>query len=230
MVAVSVWVAVACAAAACGRSSTRAVETHGAPDAAPKAARVRVVPPGDAPADLEKSRVTLAVIKDKDVAAPVVARLALRDGSVSLGAPGGSARLLVDIDTFDSAMPIRNERVRNIFFESTGLGWDVAEVVVPSIGAGVLTTLKEKRRLEGATLEGTLKVHGKTVKVTMVVDASYGDDGRLTVKTAKPAEVRISELGLTDNLHRLSSICMHDSIDDVVKVEAAVEFAPPAGR
>jgi len=215
--------------AACSRSSSHPIETHG-PEAGPhKAARIRAVAPGDAPADIEKSRVTLAMVKDRDIANPVIGRLLLRDGALSLASSAaGSAKLVMDLDTFESTIPIRNERVRNIFFETSGLGWDTAELVVPAIGVDVVKALGDKRHVEGVALDGTLKVHGRTVKVTMRVDARYGEDGRLFVKTTAPVEVKVSDLGLTDNLHRLSQICMHDSIDDVVKIEAALEFTPPA--
>ena len=58
----------------------------------------------------------------------------------------------------------------------------------------------------------------------MVVDASYGSDGALTIKTSAPFDLKISDLGLADNLRRLSALCMHDSIDDIVKVEVSLRF------
>ncbi len=58
----------------------------------------------------------------------------------------------------------------------------------------------------------------------LVVDAGYGDNGRLWVKTTSPAQVKISDFDLTDNLRHLSAICMHDSIDDIVEVTVALEF------
>jgi YceI-like domain len=214
-------------ASSCSRSSFHPTETYGPEAAAPKAAHIRSVAPGDAPADLDKSRVVISVIKDRDTANPVIARFSLRDGAVSLGSPG-SAKLSVDLDTVESSIPVRNERLRNIFFETSALGWDTAEIAVPALGAEVVRALGDKRRVDATKLQGTLKVHGHTAPITMLVEARYADDGRLSVRTTAPVEVKISDLGLTDNLHRLSSICMHDSIDDLVKVDVALEFAPPA--
>ena len=214
--------------AGCSRSSGGA-SPSGKPDAqAPsKAAHVQRVAPGDAPADLAKSRITLSVIKDKDQTSPVLGKLSLSDGAVALSASPPSARLSIDVDSLDTGIPIRNERVRNLFFETSGVGWDTAELAIPSLGPDLVATLKAKRHVEQATLAGSLKVHGKTAKVTLVVDATYAEDGRLSVKTSAPAEVHISDFGLNDNLRRLSSVCMHDSIDDLVKVEVSLEFAPP---
>ena len=81
--------------------------------------------------------------------------------------------------------------------------------------------------MDQAKLDATLRVHGRTVMTVLTVDASYSEDGRLTVKTSTPAQIKISDFTLSDNLHRLSSICMHDSIDDLVLVEATLQFAPP---
>jgi hypothetical protein len=153
-----------------------------------------------------------------------VGTLSLRDGAVSLDATPPSARLSIDLDSFDSGIPLRNERVRNIFFETSAIGWESAELGIPSIPGDVVTALRTKRLASHATLGATLRVHGHASPVTLTVDAGYADDGRLWVKTTSPAQVKISELGLTDNLHRLSAICMHDSIDDVVTVTVDLQF------
>jgi hypothetical protein len=212
-------------ATGCGKKPTEvAPPDAGAP---PKAAKLRVVAPGDAPADLKQSYVQLSIIKDKDVKNPVVGRMLLDDGAVALSSPTPSAHLLVDIDTLDTGVPIRNERVRNIFFETSNVGWDTVDVTIPVLPAAVVTALQGQRHVEQAKLDATLKVHGRKVMTVLTVDASYSDDGRLTVKTSTPAQVKISDFGLGDNLRRLSSICMHDSIDDVVNVEVLLQFIPP---
>jgi hypothetical protein len=197
-------------------------------DAAPpaKEARARTLAPGEIPADLAASRVRISVIKDRDLTSPVAATLKLRDGAVTLAAPG-KGQLSVDLDSIDSAVPIRNERLRNIFFETSGLGWDSAEVVVSAVPDAALAALAKDRRVANLSLAGTLSVHGRTAALAMTVDAAYTPDGRLTVTTTTPALVKISDLGLTDNLRRLSAICMHDSIDDVVRVDASLSFSPP---
>jgi hypothetical protein len=196
-------------------------------DAGQTAKPVRVRPParpGETLADLTKSKVTLTTIKDKDTVSPVVANVSLRDGAVTLG-ESPSARLTLDLDTFDSAIPLRNQRVRLVFFETTAVGWDVIEIVVAKIPDAVVAALKDKKSASGAKLDAIVEVHGKKVSVPLTVDASYVGD-RLVVKSTAPIEVRISDSALGDNLRRLSALCMHDSIDDVVKVDATIEFGP----
>jgi hypothetical protein len=212
------------AVVACGRPE-RAAPPPDARAPAPAATTTpRPLAAGETPADAARSRVTLTIIKDRDTVSPVVATVTLRDGAIALDASPPTARLAFDLDTFDTAIPMRNERVRNLFFETSGLGWNEAEIVVAPLPAAVVASLRKDRRVAGAALDGALRVHGRTAKIVMTVDAEYGADGRLRVKSAAPVLVRISDLGLTPNLRRLSAICMHDSIDDVVKVDASIEF------
>jgi len=210
--------------AACDSPTRASGHDAGRPPPPVASAPARVTAPGESPADLEKSRITLSVIKDKDVTSPVVATLKLRDGAVSLDAPTPSARLSIDLNSFDSLIPIRNERVRGIFFETSAIGWETAELAIPAIPADVIATLKTKHQALHVKLDSTLKIHGKTAAVPLLVDVSSPSEGHLSVTTSGPIQVKVSDYGLTANLHRLSSICMHDSIDDIVNVTVALEF------
>lgn len=190
----------------------------------PPAATVHVRPPaapGELPADLTKSKITLSIIKDRDTKSPVVATVLLRDGAVALGP--GTARLTIDLDTFDSGIPLRNERVRGIVFETSGVGWDTAELTVQKIPDDVLASIREKK-LVRTKLDAAMKIHGHTANLVLPVEASLRPDGALWVKTTEPLAVKTSDFDLVGNVKRLSQICMHDSIDDVVNVEVSLEF------
>lgn len=181
--------------------------------------------PGETLADIDKSKVSLAIIKDRDEANPVTATMFLRDGAIALDGPSGStARLSIDVLSFDSTIPIRNERVKKFFFETSGVGWDTIELVIPKIPDEVVKSLKDTKGVTKAKLLADVKLHGKSKQLELVVDAGYRPDGSLWVKSSGPFQAKASDFGLTENLQRLSSICMHDSIDDAVKVEVALEF------
>jgi hypothetical protein len=207
------------ACTSCRSSSSR---SDAAPEAAAKAVRPRVTVPGETPLDVARSKLSLVVVKDR--VSPVAATLSLRDGAIALDASPPTARLSIDLDTFDSGIGIRNERVRNIFFETSAIGWESGELVVP-LPKESIDQLRKDHQVH-ADLAGSLKIHGQTAKVAMTVDAGYAPDGRLWVKSSPPVSLKISDFGLTDNLRRLSAICMHDSIDDMVTVDASLEFSP----
>ena len=201
-------------------SSDGAVD--GAADARPKIVRPRVIGSGELPLDIAQSKLHLVIVKDH--VTPVPATLSMRDGALALDAAQPKAHLSVDLDTFDSEIAIRNERVRNILFETSAIGWESAELAF-ELPPDLVAKLRSDKKISGAKLEGSLKVHGTTSKLPVTVDAGY-DGAKVWVKSAGPVEVKVSDLGLTDNLHRLNAICMHDGIDDVVKVDVSLVFQP----
>ena len=195
------------------------------PAASARAKLDRTALAGERLADVDRSKITVSMVKDKDFAAPVTATLGLRDGRLALDAAGGpSAKLSVDLMAFDSGIPLRNERVQKILFETSGVGWDTAELTIAKLPDDAVAALREKGKALHVTVDGELKMHGKTSKVSAAVDATTAPDGSISVRSSAPFEVKVSELGLTDNLKRLSSLCMHDSIEDAVKVELALVF------
>ncbi len=202
-------------------ASCRSSSSAGGVDAGskPKIVRPRVTAPNEVPLDIVKSKLTLTMVKDR--VSPVNATLTMRDGALALD--GATARLSVDLDTFDSDIAIRNERVRNLFFETSAIGWESADLSF-ALPSEVVAKLRADKRVSHVPLEGTLKVHGGTSKLPVIVDA--GDEGgKIWVKSSSPIVVKISDLGLGDNLRRLNAICMHDSIDDIVKVDVSLEFS-----
>lgn len=223
-VALGLCLVVAAFAPACSRGDKDARADAGTfPKAAAKAPPARVANSGEVLADLQKSSIRLTVIKDHDTATPVVGTMSLRDGVLSLSDPGLSfARFSFDLGTFESGIPMRNDRVKLFFFEISAK--DTAELVVRPLPEAALIGLRDKKPVVHATLEGELTLHGRTAKVPLPVDAGIDARGVLWIKTSKPAEVKISDFGLTENAKRLMSICMHDSIDDIVRVEASLEF------
>jgi len=212
---------------ACSRSSGPSTPDASATTAAApkKPPRPRPTPAaGETPADVKASKIVLTTIKDRDTTSPVMITIPLFDGAATLSGTG-SARLVFDLDTIETGIPLRNERVRLVFFETTSVGWDTIEIAVPQIPAPVLAAIKDKRKATVVKLDAKVKLHGKESAVPLVVDVTREGE-RVIVKSAAPIEVKISELGLTDNLRRLSALCMHDSIDDVVKIDATIELAP----
>ncbi len=190
----------------------------------PRIVAARTPAAGELLADLHSSKVSVSMVKDRMVKLPVTATMLLRDGRVILDGPSPSARLSIDLTTFDSSVPLRNERVKQHFFETNNRNWETVELSIPALPPAALATLRETRRARQVKLEGELSLHGVKKKIDLVVDAAYGPDGTLTVTSAAPFEVNVADYGLVDNLRRLSLLCKHDSIDEIVKVEVLLEL------
>jgi polyisoprenoid-binding protein YceI len=212
-----------CLAAACGKKE-RPAAAQDADPVSPKKPRP-AASPGESPVDLVESKISLAVVKDHNANGPVVVTVLLRDGAISFGA--GTARLSIDLDSIDSGVPLRNERLRGVLLETGGPGWDTAELRITSIPESALVALREKRGVGGVKIDGELALHGVTAKVPFIANVSFGTGGVLLVKSAAPVELKISDYGLGENLKKLITLCKHESIDDVVKVDFSLEFTPP---
>ena len=110
--------------------------------------RVRVRPEGglELLADLGSSRVSVAVIKDRNSKLPVNGTMLLRDGRVTLDGPSPSAQLSIDLTTLETDIPTRNERVKKLFFETNNRSWETIELAVPTLPPAALAALRDKRR------------------------------------------------------------------------------------
>jgi hypothetical protein len=199
----------------------------GAPDAGRRA--VTSFPAGavEHRVDTTASTVTISVAGGLDPGSVVSGTFSLRGGALTLSnASLPAAKFFVDLTSFDSHLPVRNERVKQVFFETTGSGGDSAEITIERLPEEALAKLKARKLVAGARTEATLTVHGRTTKVALTVDAGFNERGVLWVKTSAPAPVNITELGMGENKKRLMATCQHEHIDDVVKVEASLELTP----
>jgi hypothetical protein len=213
--------------AACHGKGERGTPDAGRTTSAPqRVVAARIPQAGELLADLSTSKISASMIKDRNVAVPVTATMLLRDGRVTLDGPQPSARLSIDMTTFDSALPLRNERVKQFFFETNNRNYETVELSIPVLPPEALRSLREARKALHVKLDGELTFHGAKKKIELVVDASYDASGTLVVKSAGPIDVNVSDYGLLDNLRRLSLLCKHESIDEIVKAEVTIEFPP----
>ncbi|MFO0757708.1 MAG: YceI family protein [Byssovorax sp.] len=222
----AVLIALLIAGAACTSRGGNEAPDAGRADAAPppRIIPARVSAPGELLADVDSSKISLSIVKDGNTKFPVTAVVLLRDGRVTLGGPAPSARLSIDLTTFDSSMPLRNERVKQFFFETNNKNMETAELVIPSLPADAVAALQSARRASHVKLDGELTLHGQKKPIALVVDAAYEPGGTLVIRSSAPIDLNVNDYGMIDNLRRLSLICKHDSIEEIIKVEATIEL------
>jgi polyisoprenoid-binding protein YceI len=177
--------------------------------------------------DTAVSKVSLQVSGGLDKEASVSADFTLRGGMLALSnAAVPAARFLVDLSSFDSRLPIRNERVKQVFFETATPVGESVEIVVPRLPPDAIEKLKARKLVAATPVEAELTLHGRTSKITLTIDAGYSDRGALWIKTATPVLLNIADLGMTESKKKLMAVCQHERIDDVVKIDVAIELVP----
>lgn len=166
-------------------------------------------------------------IARKDGKVPVTGSLNLTAGSLDFAAGAKpAATLTVDLESYDSGLPLRNERVRHLFFNSDQP--DLAKATFSSDGIAVedVQKLRAEQKLAGVAVSGTLSFHGESHKMQTTLDIAYTGDARLSVKTSTPIAFKISDWQLADNLKAMMMACGHLSVDDIVSLDITAEFSP----
>jgi polyisoprenoid-binding protein YceI len=136
----------------------------------------------------------------------------------SIGDDGG-AQVVIDLDSVETLVPIRNQRMRELFFEtvrfpSATLSAQVPEEVL-KIAAG------ESVR---ASVELTLSLHGKEKTYTADMLVSHDADGSLQVSTREPLVVAAGDFGLAEGVNTLREVAGLNAISSAVPVSAHLVF------
>ena len=132
----------------------------------------------------------------------------------------GNAEVTISLGTVDTAIEIRNERMRDIVFEvasyplaSVSLMTDVS--MLKSLAAGESMSM---------AYEATVDLHGATQVVTLDVLVSGLKEGGLLVTLARPLIIHAAAFGLADSVEQLREIAGLPSINNNVVVDFTLQF------
>ena len=132
----------------------------------------------------------------------------------------GNATLSIDLNTVDTAIEIRDERMRSMLFETeqfptATLAATIDMAVVSRLAAGDTADL---------TTEGQLMVHGTTSSITFDITVSRLTDDRILVASRKPVIVNASQVGLLAGVEKLREVAGLPSISPAVPVSFVLAF------
>ena len=126
----------------------------------------------------------------------------------------GSARLEIELASVDTMIPIRDDRMRSMLFETELFPTATVDVRVEqaalddlSIGEGT-----------PASIEGSLTLRGRTSPVTASVVALLLDEDTLLVTTLQPILLNADALGLAPGLEKLREVAGLPGISMAVPV------------
>ena len=138
-------------------------------------------------------------------------------GSVS---DAGEAQVTIDLDSVDTAIEIRDERMRTVLFETEKFPTATLTANVDS---------KQIERLEVGELEtvqvsGELALHGQSGAITLDATIARLDKDRLVVSSTKPVIVSASQFGLAQGIEKLRELAGLPSIASAVPVNFVLAF------
>ena len=135
-------------------------------------------------------------------------------------APDGTAALEIDLSTVDTGVDIRNERMRDLFFE-------VAEFPTASVTASIDPSAFDTLAVGESTvqpLKATLTVKGVEAPVETRVSVTRTAENRVLATSTEPVIVYADALQLSDGLAQLQEIAGLPSITPAVPVTFSIAF------
>jgi hypothetical protein len=133
----------------------------------------------------------------------------------------GAAQVIIDLDSVETLVPIRNQRMRELFFETIRFPAATLDAEVPESLMNL--PVGESRN---TSIELNVDLHGKRASYTAAVLVTRIADGSLQVVLGKPILVKAADFGLEGGIEVLREIAGLSSISTAVPVSAQLVFSP----
>ncbi|HYN78917.1 MAG TPA: YceI family protein [Lamprocystis sp. (in: g-proteobacteria)] len=135
-------------------------------------------------------------------------------------APDGQANVSLMLDSVETLIPIRNERMREFLFQTTDykeavLSAKIDPALIKAMPTGAISTI---------TAEGTLSLHGQTQPMTLLVQVAKVSDNTVMVASAKPVVIDAAKFGMTEGVEKLREIAGLAAISNAVPVSFVLTF------
>lgn len=165
--------------------------------------------------DSERSHLAFISIKAKDVGE--IHTFQEMSGTVSAD---GEVAVSMMLDSVETLIPIRNERMREFLFETTNykeavLSAKLDPAVIKDMAVGDIAQI---------TAEGNLSLHGAVQPMTIVMQAAKLADDTVMVASTKPLIVDAAKFGMDSGVEKLREIAGLPSISNAVPVSFVMTF------
>ncbi|MEL6257940.1 MAG: YceI family protein [Pseudomonadota bacterium] len=163
--------------------------------------------------DGETSRVSFVSVKASEIAE--VHYFSGLSGEVS---DSGAARIAIDLNSVETAILIRNDRMREILFETETFPEAVVSADLDLTDFDSLA-IGDRSQFE---LSATISLHGQDADITPDVYVTRASDDRVVVETVDPIIVYAYDFGLESGLAQLQELANLPSIAPAVPVTFSI--------
>lgn len=165
--------------------------------------------------DPARSHLSFISVKAKDVAEVHT----FNDISGSID-EDGQAKVVLMLDSVETLIPIRNERMRELLFETMNFKEAVLSAKVdPETISNMLVG-----EIMALSAEGTLSLHGVEQAVTLNMQAARVAKDMIMIASAQPVVVDAAKFGLDEGVEKLREIAGLPSISNAVPVSFVMTF------
>jgi polyisoprenoid-binding protein YceI len=132
----------------------------------------------------------------------------------------GTAMLMIDLKTVNTAIEVRDQRMRDIAFKVAE--FPTAHVTV-KVDAAALDSMAPGS-MSAASYEAMLSMHGVNVAIPAELRVIKVDADTVLVQTAKPLLVAASSVGLAEAVEELRTVANLPSINPQVVVDFSLTY------
>ena len=166
--------------------------------------------------DLDAERSTVQFLSVKNASVAEVHHFTKVSGGID---DDGEATVTINLASVETLVPIRNERMREMLFETARFPEATLSARVPDdladLDAGETTR---------ADLEVSIDLHGKAALYTAAAHVTRLADGSLQVVLAAPVLVKAADFGLEGGVEMLREVAGLQNISTAVPVDATLVF------
>jgi hypothetical protein len=129
------------------------------------------------------------------------------------------------LDSVETLVPIRNERMRELLFNTT----DYKEAMLRAKVDPAAVASMEVGEVKTITAEGSLSLHGAEQPMTILFQVAKLSSDAVMAASAKPLVIDAAKFGLEDGVETLREIAGLASISHAVPVTFVVTFVDVGG-
>lgn len=168
--------------------------------------------------ELDEERSTVQFLSVKNASVAEIHHFTSLSGGIE---DDGAARVVIGLDSVETLIPIRNQRLREMLFETARFPTATLSARVPddldALQAG------ETRAVD---LEVSVDLHGAAVPYVARAGVTRLADGSLQVVLREPVLVKAADFGLAAGIEMLREVAGLGNISTAVPVDAMLVFQP----
>lgn len=168
--------------------------------------------------ELDSERSALQFMSVKNASVAELHHFKVLAGGIS---DDGDAQVVVDLDSVETLIPIRNQRLRELLFETVRFPAATLSAEVPD---GLLSLAVGQSLQTGMAIE--VDLHGTTVSYPADVLVTRLSTGGLQVVLSEPIIVKAADFGLDAGIDVLREVAGLKNISTAVPVSGQLVFVP----
>lgn len=132
----------------------------------------------------------------------------------------GNVTVTIDLGSVDTMVPVRDERMRDILFQT---GQFPIATLTAKVDNAAITSLADGDSTE-ISVDGSLAMHGQTLPVSFDMLVSKLSKSRIVVSSLQPVVVTAGQLDLAAGVEELRNVAGLPSISPAVPVSVVLTF------